>query len=160
MDKNSLESVVDVLLRAQRFKKKASTWYRQAEGALQVVDLQKSSYGMQFYVNLCCVPAGMEVEGMPTPKEHKCPIRIRLTSAFPDQEKEIDKTFDLEANDISDMVRAERVARYINELALPFVAYTKDAFSLREAIVEGRFKGAGINLAAKRHLGILEPNTA
>lgn len=156
MDKKSLESVFGAQLSATGFKKKASSWYRQAEGALQVVDLQKSSWGMQFYVNLCCVPGGMEVEGMPTPKEHKCPIRVRLTSAFPDRKEEIEKAFDLEASSISESDRIEQVARLANELVLPFMSCMKDAPSLRQAIEQGRFKNAWVNLAAQRHLGILE----
>ena len=156
MDKKSLESVFGAQLSAKGFKKKASSWYRQAEGALQVVDLQKSSWGMQFYVNLCCVPVGMEVEGMPAPKEHKCPIRVRLTSAFPEQKEEIEKVFDLEASSISESDRTEQVARLANELVLPFMACMKDAPSLRQAIEQGRFKNAWVNLAAQRHLGILE----
>lgn len=155
MDKKSLESVFGAQLSAQCFKKKASTWYRQAEGALQVVDLQKSSYGMQFYVNLCCVPVGMEVEGMPTPKEHKCPIRVRLTSAFPEQKEEIEKAFDLEAGSIGESERTEQVARIVNELVLPFMACMKDVPSLQQAIEQGRFKNAWVNLTAQTHLGIL-----
>lgn len=115
---------------------------------------------MQFYVNLCCVPVGMEVEGMPTPKEHKCPIRVRLTSAFPEQKEEIEKAFDLEASSISQSDRAEQVARLANDLVLPFMACMKDAPSLRQAIEQGRFKNAWVNLAARRHLGIIESNNA
>lgn len=159
MDKKSLESTFGAQLSAQGFKKKASTWYRQAEGALQVVNLQKSSYGMQFYVNLCRVPVGMEIEGMPTPKEHKCPIRVRLTTAFPELKEEIEKAFDLEASSISESDKIEQVVRFTNELVLPFMACMKDAPSLRQAIEQGKFKNSWINLAAQRHLCILESNT-
>jgi hypothetical protein len=154
MNKKSLESLLDAQLITQGFRKKASSWYRQAEGALQVVDLQKSSYGMQFYVNLCCVPIGMEVEGMPTPKEHKCPVRIRLTSAFPDQREKIEKVFDLDAVNIPDSEREEWVVSFAREFILPFLDYMKDAPSLRRAIEQGRFKQAWVNLTAQKHLGV------
>lgn len=154
MDKKFLESVFGAPLSVQGFKKKASTWYRQLEGILQVVNLQKSSWGMQFYVNLCFVPAGMEIEGMPTPKQHKCPIWIRLEAAFPEQKEEIEKVFELEASTISEQDKAEEVVRLVNELVLPFMARMKDTFSLREAVEGGRFKNAWVNLAAQKHLGI------
>lgn len=156
MDKKSLESIFGDQLRAQGFKRKASSWYRQTEGGLQMVNLQKSSWGMQFYVNLCCVPNGMEVEGMPTPKEYKCPIRVRLTSAFPEQRKEIERVFDLELSGINDSERAEQIATFTRDLLLMFMDYMRDALSLRKAIEQGKFKKAWINLAAQRYLGISE----
>jgi hypothetical protein len=154
MDKKSLESVFGAHLIAQGFKRKASTWYRQAEGALHVIDLQKSNYGMQFYVNLCCVPLGMEIEGMPTPKEHKCPIRVRLTSMAPGQKPLIEKAFDLEADSLSEDERTKAITKVVCEVILPFMSQLKDASSIREIIRGGELKTAWVNLAAQRYLGI------
>ena len=159
MDKKSLETIFGAQLIAAGFKKKASTWYRQAEGALQVVNLQKSSWGLQFYVNIGCVPVGMEVEGMPTPKEYKCPVRIRLASAFPEQETEIEKTFDLAVNGLSDPERAERLDQVVNEMVLPFMDSMKDMPSLQQAIDEGKFENAFIILEAQKYLGIVGSNS-
>lgn len=156
MNKKSLESVFGAQLNAQGFKKKGSSWYHQAEGALHVVNLQKSAFGMQFYVNLCCVPIGMEVEGMPAPKEQACPIRIRLTNVAPEQKSEIEKAFDLEASSVSDSEREALVIRYTREFILPFLDYMKDASSLRHALEQGKFKRAWVNLAVQKHLGILD----
>jgi len=156
MDKKSLETIFGELLVTHGFKKKASTWYRQGEGALQVVDLQKSSFGMQFYINLCCVPVGMSVEGMPTPKEHKCSIRIRLTSAFPEEKEEIEKILDLERRDIDNTMRLNQITRITNQLVIPFLALMKDVTSLKRAMEKGRLKNALIDLAAQKHLGINE----
>lgn len=156
MDKRALESVLGSQLAAQGFRKKASSWYRQADEALQVVDLQKSAYGLQFFLNLCCVPAGMDVEGMPTPKEHKCPIRIRLTSAFPERREQIEEALDLERTNLDDAQRQDAVARLTSELVLPFVNHMKDAATLRQAIGEGIFKRGAVNLAAQKYLGLTE----
>ncbi|MBL9179824.1 MAG: DUF4304 domain-containing protein [Verrucomicrobiaceae bacterium] len=156
MDKKTLESALAAPLVAHGFQKKASSWYRQADETLQVVDLQKSAYGLQFYLNLCCVPAGMEVEGMPTPKEHKCPIRIRLTSAFPERREQIEEALDLERTSLDDAQRQDAVARLTSELILPFVNHMKDAATLRQAIGEGIFKRGAVNLAAQKHLGVTE----
>ena len=155
MDKKALESVLNRELATKGFKKKASSWYRQGAESLQVVDLQKSNYGLQFYLNLCCVPAGMIVEGMPAPKEHKCPIRIRLTAAFPEHLNEIEEVFDLGRTTSDESLRAERLARLTNDLVLPFLNYMKDATSLKVAIEQGVFNRGAVNLAAKKHLGIV-----
>ena len=159
MDKKGLESALGAGLVSHGFKKKGSSWYREAEGALQVVDLQKSSYGLQFYLNLCCVPAGMAVDGMPTPKEHKCPIRIRLTAAFQEHRASIEETFDLERASLSEPQRQEAVARMAREWILPFFDHMKSACELRQAIKQGAFEWGAINLAAQRHLGLIEHAT-
>ena len=96
MEKKALELALGGHLCPRGFKKKETAWYCKSAGMLQIVELQKSSFGLQFYLNLCWVPDGMEVEGMPTPNAHKCPIRIRLTALFPEQRDEIEKVFDLE----------------------------------------------------------------
>lgn len=155
MDKKALESALGAYLVEEGFRKKASSWYRQAEEALQVVDLQKSTYGLQFYLNLCCVPSGMDVEGMPTPKEHKCPIRIRLTAAFPEQRDEIEEIFDLERTSITDLTRKQRIARLMREKVLPFLDHMKNTVSLRRAIEQGMFTRGAVNLAAQKHLAVM-----
>jgi Domain of unknown function (DUF4304) len=160
MDKKSLESVFGARLIADGFNKKGSSWYRQAGDMLQLVNLQKSSWGMQFYVNLCCVPAGMDVEGMPMPKVHKCPIQIRLDSMFPAQSADIKEVFDLELGSISDSERKERATRIVNELVLQFLAYTRDIPSVRQSIAEGRLPHWAANLAARTYLNIGEPQSS
>ncbi|WP_457150720.1 DUF4304 domain-containing protein, partial [Mesorhizobium sp. P5_C1] len=109
MDKKELESLLNKDLSANGFKKKSATWYRQDAGALQVVNLQKSNFGLRFYVNIGCVPNGMSVEGLPTPKEYDCPIKIRLDSAFPDQKTRIEETLDLEISGLKDDERSANI---------------------------------------------------
>lgn len=156
MDKKSLESSIGPMLVAVGFKKKASTWYRETEGSLQVVDLQKSAYGLQFYLNLCCVPKGMYVEGMPTPKEHKCPIRVRLADVYPERGTQVGDVFDLERAGVSDVQRREQLNEIINKLVLPFFERTASAHALRDAIRQGLFKRGAVSLATKMHLGIAD----
>lgn len=93
---------------------------------------------------------------MPTPKEHKCPIRIRLTSAFPERREQIEEVLDLERTNLDDARREDAVARLTNELILPFVDHMKNAATLRQAICEGIFKRGAVNLAAQKHLGVTE----
>ncbi len=154
INKKTFESTFGVPLVVNGFKRKASSWYRQAEGVLQVVNLQRSAYGAQYYVNLCCVPVGMEVDGMPMPKVHNCPIQIRLTEAFPDRKGEIENVFDLETTSLNAAEPKEQLARFAQELIFPFLANAKDVPSLRHAIEHGRFEGGSANIAARRQLGV------
>lgn len=160
MDKRGLEFVLGAELASHGFNRKSSSWYREAEGGLQVVDLQKSSYGLQFYLNLCCVPAGMAVEGMPTPKEHKCPIRIRLTAAFQEHRDDIEAAFDLDRTSLSEAQRQGSVVRIVREWLLPFFDQIVCARELRRAIEQGVFKRGVVSLEAQRHLGLIEQATS
>lgn len=154
MDKKELESLLNRELLTHRFNKKSASWYRQEKGALQVVDLQKSNFGLQFYVNICCVPDGMAIDGMPTPKEHKCPIRIRLDAAFPQRKDQIKATFDLEELSLPDSERAANISDIVASLILPFLENMKDAPSLKRSIESGLLDQGMVYLSAKKFLGI------
>ena len=146
--------MVNGVLSQQGFKKKGATWYRQAAGTLQAVDLQKSAYGGQFYVNLCFVPEGMEVDGMPFPKVHKCPIWIRIDSAFADSQRQLEELFDLEQQVVAEATRTIGIQDMLIRLVVPFFDQLRESNDLRQAIENGVFKGGSVNLAARRHLGI------
>lgn len=154
MDKKSLESVIGEMLSPQGFRKKGATWYRQTPAGLQILNLQKSTYGDQYFVNLCFVPEGTEVDGMPTPNENKCPIRIRLTSAFPDERTEIEAHFDLESQRVDAVQRTDFIKEILRSKVLPFFDRLRDLSNLKSAIQLGTFKGGAVNLAARKVLGI------
>jgi len=155
MDRKRLVSLLDESLIARGFRRKVSSWYRQSGGVLQVFNLQKSAYGGQFYVNLCFVPDGMEVEGMPTPLEHKCPIRIRLCSVYPERSGQIKEVFDLESMGLSDEGRAVSVTGLMRELVLPFMDAHDEVAKLRQAILHGTFERGAVSLMAKTFLDIV-----
>lgn len=154
MDKKALIEALERELSQRRFGKKGTSWYRQADGALQMVDLQKSSYGSQFFINLCCVPSGMVVDGMPTPKEHRCPVRIRLTSAFPESRSYIDEAFDLERHTLTASKRENRISDIVTRMVIPFLDHMGCATALKRAIDLGLFKRGMVNIAAQKHLGV------
>ncbi|MER9683902.1 DUF4304 domain-containing protein [Mesorhizobium sp. M0184] len=154
MNKKELESLLNRELLTHGFKKKSTSWYRQDEGALQVINLQKSNFGLRFYLNLGCVPNGMTVEGMPTPKEYECPIKIRLGGAFPDKKLEIEEAFNLENSKFDDRERSAIISNITSNLIIPFLENMKDASSLIRAINSGLLDNALIMLSAKSFLGL------
>ena len=69
-------------LKALGFKKKARTWTRETPDAFQVVNLQKSAFGEQVYVN---VAVYLKALGDETSRpEHRCHIRARLERVAPE----------------------------------------------------------------------------
>ena len=77
-----LETNIAPKLRALGFSKKARTWRRAAGDSIQVVNVQKSPYGEQIYVNL-----GLYIRALgdePSPPENRCHIQARLERVVPE----------------------------------------------------------------------------
>ncbi|RWC58985.1 MAG: DUF4304 domain-containing protein [Mesorhizobium sp.] len=154
MDKKELTYLLNDELSRYGFRKKSTTWYRDLQESLQVVDLQKSNFSNLFYANICCVPGGMSVDGLPTPKENKCPIRIRLDSAFPKNKIEIQKALDLDSKEITDDDRATMISIFLRELILPFLENLKDLKNIKHSIESGLLDNGMVYVSAKKFLGI------
>ncbi len=61
------------LLKSVGFKKKSDTWHLKHEEITHVVNLQKSSYGKQYYINIAMWLNTMGENN--SPKDHLCHIR-------------------------------------------------------------------------------------
>jgi len=153
MSRVELEILISEALCPLGFKKKRSTWYRQAVGVLQVFNLQKSMYGEQFYINICFVPDGIEVEGFPTPKEYKCPIRARIGVFFSENEKYVEGLFDLEKKQCDDVEHTNAIRSVLGQVVSIFDKFQKPA-DLKNAIELGAFKRAFLNRDVYRVLGL------
>jgi len=78
-----LEAEIAPKLKALGFRKKARTWWRKSEGAVQVINIQKSEFGDQLYVNLGLYLKRMGEEEFPP--ERRCHIRSRLERVVPEE---------------------------------------------------------------------------
>lgn len=154
MTKEDLKRTVAFSLSKFGFKRKGWSWYFSNEDNVVAIDLQKSNYSLKYYINICNAPLSMNVDGMPTPKEHKFPIRIRADGVFPSLEGEIDKIFDLENDMFPDEQRSERISDLLENDIAPFALRIGDISGLKSAIAEGIFERGLISIAAKEHLGL------
>ena len=156
MDKKKLEMFIGAILDPHGFRKKAGTWYRQGGDSLHVFNLQKSSYGNQYYINLCLVPVGIDVEGYPTPKEHKCPIRARLGALTTEDEKaHIARLLDLEDGTISDLEKETEIEKILNVKVLSFFDKIEST-GLKKAASQGLLEKFLVTLTAKKYLCMAE----
>src|SRR3989337_1174480 len=87
---NPLLEALKILLKENRFKKKANRWYYHADETILVVNLQKSYYGDQYYINLGVWIKALvnedytkhfPVSDLNFPKEYECHISLRLADA-------------------------------------------------------------------------------
>lgn len=117
MEKRTLERVLEAVLSAHGFRAQKRTWYAASDEATKVVDLQKSQYGEQYFINLAvCLK---QLGGPEKPKEHQCHVRARLTSLLADPAP-LDKALDLEDATLSDEAREREIIGAMSQFGLPF----------------------------------------
>lgn len=154
MTKEDFKRAISAALEKINLKGRGWTWYSSSYQNFVAVDFQKSNYSNKYYINICCAPEGVYVDGAPTPKEHKFPIRIRAGGVFLSREEDIESMFDLEDNSLSDAQRYERISEFLIEEVGPFLRRIGDVAGLKSAITEGAFKRGLINRAAQESLGL------
>ncbi|HYS72023.1 MAG TPA: DUF4304 domain-containing protein [Thermoplasmata archaeon] len=91
---NALKKTLDGVAAYAGYSKHSGAWYLLQTETLAVIELQKSNYGPQYYMNvaLWLLPLG----DPQFPREEKCHIRTRLGSLFPEEEKRLKQILDLE----------------------------------------------------------------
>lgn len=135
-----------------QFKRKAACWYRNTHGSLQVINLKEASRENRLHINIGCVPEGMEDASVPLPKEHECPVRVRLGEAYPARTGEVDHLLNLDDTSLDDPQRLELLSTVVQEMILPLMDRLKDVPSLRDAITDGTLPEGALSTPARRFL--------
>lgn len=134
---------INSVLKVHGFKKKSSNWYLHKNDVVLVVNLQKSQYGDQFYINCAVlVKALLDLE---FPQEEKCHIRFRLdsdgTGALVDRVKLL---LDLENNSISEEDRQAELRQLITSHALPHLEKCSTLSGIAEVVNNPTFESWAI----------------
>ena len=139
-----LMAILDQSLREFGFKKKSSSWYRSSNDVVQVVNLQRSQYGNQYYFN-CGI--GIKGLGLPDfPKEQQCHIRFRAASVVPDETRsKIEAIFDLDNDDFLDDERSREALSLVEEVLLPILNRCSSKNGIIDSIKNGVFVRAMIH---------------
>ena len=141
---NELKLGVEEALKGVQFRRKSSTWYCDLDETVLVVDLQKSNFGEQYYVNL-----GVLVKGLPAsqagklpPKENECHIRLRIEALKHDEEERLKQLLNLEDGSIGAVDRKRGIASAITRIALPFLVQCSTRAGIRDAHRQGQLDSA------------------
>ena len=111
MSRNVIQTTFDEFMTSEHFSKKSGSWFRTGGDVITVVNLQKSSYGPQYYVN---VALWLRTLGEATfPQEQTCHVRTRLATLIGSDEEGLRSLLDLE----SDMSETDRRAALTQFLA-------------------------------------------
>jgi hypothetical protein len=148
---NPIKLGIDSSLRSEGFQHKPGTWYREQEESILVVNLQKSNFGEQYYINLGVMLKGNSSVRLP-PKEHECQVRLRIEAATPVEEQALTALLNLEDRSIEASDRERRVQALMAEHALPFLLQCSTRAGIQQAHRDGKLKGAQLHKAVRESL--------
>lgn len=140
---NPIKIGISTALASRQFERKSNTWYRDLEETVLVVDLQKSGFGAQHYINLGVFlkeVAERRPNKLP-PREHECHIRFRLAPSE-NLPETMSGLLDLEDASIAPDDREKRVANLIASVAVPFLFQCSTRAGIDEAHRTGLLNGA------------------
>ncbi len=151
---NAVQSGFDRFGRTTGLQKRSGAWYRLCDEVIAVVDLQKSQYGPQYYVNLgfWLRQLGDEVYL----RRERCHISVRLEVLLASERRRVARLFDLD-EDIPEEGRASEIVRVLSEQIVPLLDEGCTLNGLRSLVADGTLRGAAIRGAAQQILADL-PN--
>jgi hypothetical protein len=144
-----LEKSIDEVMKSCGYIKKGRNWYRSTEETMRVVNLQRSQWGAQLYINL-----GLSITAIqdkPFPKEYECHVRIRLTEIVP-EETQLERSLDLEDPSIGPDQRSVSVQHCLREYGVPLLDSINHLDALRSWVDSGDSNGALVTLSARDYL--------
>lgn len=148
MKSNVVKQAFTSTMKSAGFSKNGDAWFSDTNEAILVVNLQKSNFGDQYYVNLAIWLKALG--NVRFPKEQHCHIRIRASALDPERQKYWEReVLNLEQRDIADEERFDLVRSFLEETALPFLATAGSLSELRRLALEGRLKSAAVLKSAQ-----------
>jgi len=130
------------------FTKVKDNWYLAREDCTQVVHLQKSAYGEQYYLNIGVLLK--RLDDTQYPDEHKCHIRIRPHMLAAHQN--IPQMIDFEDNSVHPQERMTLLSRVVKEVILPFLDDMADLRSIRVSLKSDKYPNLIITLKTREFL--------
>jgi len=76
MKTDIVKETVGKILKSKGYKKKGNTWYKTTPECIVVFNLQHSSYGKMYYINLAALLR--KGDNLLFPKEYQCDVRMRF----------------------------------------------------------------------------------
>lgn len=137
IDKNKLKNAFAAALRKAGFVKKSNSWYRSGEDAIVVLNLQKSPYGDNYYLNVGISLKTLSSE--PFPKENHCHIQMRADDFVGDDIMLLNRVLDLNEGNEQDL---SGFIELMNQIILPLTSEFLCLDQLRDHYRKSTFKAA------------------
>lgn len=153
MDKKSIQSPVAQWAKRTGFQKHSDSWYRRLPDLIQILNLQKSQYGDQYYLNVGIYIPSIGAANSQWPKEHQCHVRARAKTLVSEQSNDIarfESAMDLEDSSMSSDVREQAIEAFLNEHVGSFFDSVANLEDLRRLIHSGGLSNALVHKELKK----------
>ena len=151
---NEIKLAVAETLKSADFQRGSNTWYRGLEETVLVVNVQKSNFGEQYYLNLGVFVKGLPVNlgGKLPPKENQCHIRLRIEALKRDEEHQLKQFLNREDKSIGTTDRKRGIETAIARIALPFLLQCSTRAGIKEANRQGQLDSALVRRGPGDHV--------
>lgn len=151
-ERNAVQRGFDRFGKEAGGEKKSGGWYWRGDEVVAVVDLQKSQYGLQYFVNVAFWLRALGDERFP--KSWKSHIQVRLGSLPGVDGDDVERLLDAES-DLPDEQRVDAVSALLVASVTPLIERGSSLAGLRALIDDGTLSAAAIRGPAQEKLGIL-----
>ena len=125
-------------------------WFRSSDEVVQVVNLQKSRWGTQYYINYGIWFRSL---GKTTrPREAQCHIRLRLSDVRPRLKGKLERLLDLDP-EVPD--RRKALAKMLAKYLVPLADSCLTVKGIKKLLATGRLPEHHLTLDARRALGLV-----
>jgi hypothetical protein len=132
--RNIIQTTFDEFGKTSGGVKKSGSWYWRSDETVLVVNLQKSQYGLSYYINVALWL--LEIGPADAPKPSHCQLQTRLARLVPQSlEQRLTELLDLEVP-IDDETRHAQLLALLREYLDPVMTATATLAALRSS--EGR----------------------
>jgi hypothetical protein len=150
---NIVKLGVDEALVASGFSRRGSLWYRHLSETILIVDVQKSPFDEQHYVNAAVfVKALSQTNPMKIPREYQCHIRTRLET-LRSTDTALLEILHLDNHAVDDFERRRLVMNAVRESVVPFLVRCSTVDGIREAYREGLLHNMFVHLVVRELIG-------
>jgi hypothetical protein len=147
INKNDLKSTIDSALKIGNFARKGHSWYLNGPDVIIVVNLQRSAWNEQYYIN---VGFWLKVFGAETsPKYNHCQLYYRVENLFEEETDLIRSSCSLLTGDEPTL---ERLFSFIKNKLLPFLLECLDEDRIKSLMAQGKLDRGFVKLEARWHL--------
>lgn len=142
--------VMNGIMAAHGYRKKADSWFLERPETILLINLQKSQWGDQYYVNLAIWLRGLADAKSIPPKEQDCHVRVRLTSLTTEA---IERALDFSAGLLTMSERKRIVEECIRDVAIPFLEECGTLEWLKRQYTSGSLARAMVHKGVKALVG-------
>jgi hypothetical protein len=132
IEKEDLVNTLHLPLKAAGFKKRSLSWYLYGRDTIVVVNLQRSDWNKDYYINIGIWLKALGDETFP--KYYKCPMVWRVEELFPKERELIITGCDLEKSDL-DMLN--ELSAFIKAWLIPFLLDCVDEEKIKNHLIIG-----------------------